>query len=98
MKYRFSRKANIDIDSIWLYTFENWSHAQADKYYNEIIAEIRKLAARPEIGRKFTHGDRSYRYSQLKSHLIFYREISATEIEVIRILHKRMDIENRLSE
>ncbi|WP_324556630.1 type II toxin-antitoxin system RelE/ParE family toxin [Agriterribacter sp.] len=37
--------------------------------------------------------------SKVKSHLIFYRLIEKqNEIEIIRILHQRMDIENRLND
>ncbi len=96
MKYRFSRKASRDINSIWHYTFEHWSMEQADKYYGEFVAEIKALSDKPNRGRVFRGGKKTYLYSQVGSHLIFYREISTSEIEVIRILHKRMDIAKRL--
>ena len=38
-----------------------------------------------------------YRSSKVKSHLIFYRVVNDT-IEVIRILHELMDIENRIND
>ncbi|MEK7855758.1 MAG: type II toxin-antitoxin system RelE/ParE family toxin, partial [Acidobacteriota bacterium] len=47
MKYRFSRKASRDINSIWHYTFEHWSMEQADKYYGEFVAEIKALCDKP---------------------------------------------------
>ena len=96
MKYRFSSKAKFDINSIWIYTFENWSHEQADRYYNQLVDGIQFLSDNPEIGRDFTHDGKTYKFKQVNSHLIFYRAISASQIEIIRILHKRMDIENRL--
>ena len=40
MRYSISEKANQDIEKIWLYTFENWSLEQADRYYNLILDEI----------------------------------------------------------
>ena len=36
--------------------------------------------------------------SKVKSHLIFFKKGKANEIEVVRVLHERMDIENRLAE
>ena len=39
-KYRISEKALSDIEKIWLYTCNNWSKEQADRYYNLIIDEI----------------------------------------------------------
>lgn len=43
------------------------------------------------------HVRKKYRASKVKSHLIFYK-LSNETIEVIRILHERMDIENRIIE
>lgn len=37
-----------------------------------------------------------YRATKVKSHLIFYRKSDDETIEIIRILHERMDIETRL--
>lgn len=42
--YSISKEALADIDNIWLYTAENWSAAQADRYYNLIIDEIEYIA------------------------------------------------------
>ena len=41
---------------------------------------------------------KSYRYSKVKSHLIFFKKDKMNEIEVVRVLHERMDIENRLGD
>jgi toxin ParE1/3/4 len=43
------------------------------------------------------HVRKGYRASKVKSHYIFYRVLNDT-IEIIRILHERMDIENRLND
>lgn len=41
MAYKISTKANQDfLDLIWIYTFENWSQTQADRYYELLINEI----------------------------------------------------------
>lgn len=99
MKYKLSVKASEDIESIWLYTFENWSLEQADRYINLIFDEIEYLSDNPNSGKDFSHVRKNYRCAKVKSHLIFYRLIEKqSEIEVIRVLHQRMDIENRLSE
>jgi toxin ParE1/3/4 len=97
MKYKISTKALEDIESIWLYTVENWSITQADRYINLIFDEIEYLSTNQTSGKNFTHIRKHYRYSKVKSHLVFYRFIHK-EIEVMRILHERMDIENRLKE
>ena len=99
MKYRIGVKALKDIESIWLYTFENWSSEQADRYVNLIFDEIEYLANHPKSGKDFSHIRKNYRCSKVKSHLIFYRVTeNQYEIEIIRILHEQMDLENRLND
>lgn len=99
MKHKLSVKASEDIESIWLYIFGNWSLEQADRYINLIFDEIEYLSGNPNSGKDFSHVRKNYRCARVKLHLIFYRLIEKlSEIEVIRVLHQRMDIENRLSE
>ena len=99
MGYKISKKAAEDIEDIWLYTLENWSLEQADRYLDLLLNEIEYLAVNPTAGKDFSHVRKSYRTASVKSHIIFYRHIEGQiEIEVIRVLHQRMDIENRFDE
>ncbi|MCE5178421.1 MAG: type II toxin-antitoxin system RelE/ParE family toxin [Porphyromonadaceae bacterium] len=97
MKFEISAKAFEDIENIWLYTVETWSVEQADRYYNLIFDEIEYIAAHPLSGRNAEHIRKKYRYSQVKSHLIFYRyKEDEMKVEIIRVLHQSMDVEERL--
>lgn len=96
--YKISNQALIDLEQIWLYTFKNWSIEQADRYYNLLINEMEYVCQNQESGKSMNHIKNGYRASKVKSHLIFYKTSSESEIEIIRILHERMDIENRLKE
>ena len=78
--YILSEQALNDINKIWIYTAENWSIEQADRYYNLIFDEIEYIVANFEMARDFG----TIRKSK--------------EIEVVRVLHERMDVEIRLSE
>ena len=99
MKYKISEKAFEDIENIWLYTPETWSVQQADRYYNLIFDEIEYIAEYPLSGRNYDHVRKNYRCSKIKSHLIFYKHKKNEEfVEIIRILHQNMDIEERLKE
>lgn len=99
MNYIISVKAYEDIENIWLYTFENWSLEQADRYVNLIFNEIEYLAKNRNSGKDFSHVRKNYRCGKVKSHLIFYKNIdNSKQIEIIRVLHQQMDIENRLSD
>jgi len=97
-KYIISEKALEDINNIWIYTAENWSVEQADRYYNLIIDEIEYIVRNFDMASDFEEIRKSYRYSKVKSHLIFFKKDELNEIEVVRVLHERMNIENRLSE
>jgi len=81
-----------------MYTAENWSTSQADRYYNLILDEIEYIADNFESARDMGKVRTNYRYSKIKSHLIFFRKTNDKTIEVVRVLHERMDIENRLTD
>jgi len=95
--YIISEKAIEDINKIWNYTAENWSLEQADRYYNLIYDEIEYIVRNFELASDFSKIRKSYKYSKVKSHLIFFKKDKNNEIEIVRVLHERMDIENRLS-
>lgn len=87
--------ALFDLEEIWLYTFNNWSLEQADKYHSLIFEEFEFLSRKPNSGKSLLDIRNSFWFSKVKSHYIFYR-FSKTEIEIVRILHESMDIPNRL--
>jgi len=97
MNYKITNEASYDLEKIWLYTFENWSKEQADRYINLIIDEIEYLCLKPDSGKNFGHIRKGYLMSKVKSHLVFYKiNNKKAELEIIRILHQMMDIENHL--
>ncbi len=92
MKIKISKLALSDIDSIWLYTKEQWSMEQASRYYDLIFDEFDRLAKFPDSGKEAESVGPGNRYSQIKSHLIFYRINRETNVlEIIRVLHERMN-------
>ena len=95
LPFVISKKAVSDLGEIWIYTVEKWSKEQGDRYYQLIFDEINYICKNSTAGKSMEHIRKGYRASKVKSHLIFYRIVNNT-IEVIRILHESMDIENRL--
>jgi len=95
--YIITKKAVSDLEQIWLYIVEKWSVKQADRYYNLIFDEIEFFCKNDGAGKSMEHVRKGYRASKVKSHLIFYR-VSNVIIEIVRILHENMDIENRIGE
>jgi toxin ParE1/3/4 len=95
-KYRLSKPAVLDLNSIWLYTCQKWSKSQADRYYDLIISEIKFIADNFNSGKSIEHIRPGYFVSIVKSHLIFYRRTENGMVEIIRILHQRMNIKKQL--
>ncbi|GAB3366675.1 type II toxin-antitoxin system RelE/ParE family toxin [Arachidicoccus ginsenosidivorans] len=99
MPFKLSKEAANDLENIWLYTLENWSIEQADRYFNLLMDEIEYLTEKPYSGKDSSRIRKGYFRSKVKSHFIFYKiSKNADEIEIIRILHQRMDLEDRLNE
>jgi toxin ParE1/3/4 len=97
-KYQLTNKAVDDLANIWDYTVDVWSEVQADKYYNYLLDCFQNLADNPKLGRIYgevTEHLLGYRATQ---HIIFFKKMSKTKIEIVRILHTRMDLKNRILE
>ncbi len=60
-----------------------------------IIQEIAFVVDNFNLSRKVDYIRAGYRMTKVKSHLIFLRKTDDF-IEIIRILHENMDVENRL--
>lgn len=99
MKYIISVEASKDLENIWLYTFENWSQEQADRYFNLIMDEIENISNDPSSGIDYSDIREGYFRSRVNSHYIFYKvNLKKKVVEIIRILHQQMDIESRLND
>ncbi|GAP72196.1 hypothetical protein SAMD00024442_27_6 [Candidatus Symbiothrix dinenymphae] len=99
MRCIISQKANEDLDGIWRYTYLQWSERQAEEYYNLLTEKIEYIAKNPAVGRRMDDITDGYRYFlPVGSHIIFYRILEEGIVLIIRILHKRMDIPNRLKD
>lgn len=92
-----TQKAIKDLSDIWQYTYETWSIEQADTYYNMIKQQCQKIANGKEKGKNYHTIQKGLLGHRVGKHIIFYHVV-ANDIEIIRILHERMDYQNRISE
>ena len=93
------RQAAIDdLNNIWNYTIDKWSEKQADKYYASLNFACKQIGINPDLGKKYEKINSNLFGLRTGKHIIFYQIISEQEIEIIRILHERMDLKNRLIE
>jgi toxin ParE1/3/4 len=92
--YRLSPRALADLEDIWSYTAARWSPEQAASYHAMIVAAFEGLAAGRKQGRPVDVRAGYLKYP-VGSHLVFYR-LSEAGIDVIRLLHQRMDVSRHL--
>lgn len=89
-RYRLTPAATRDLSSIWDYTVEHWDVGQAETYLGEIRAAIERISEDPNRGRACDEIRRGYRRYAIGSHLVFY-VVRHDSIDIVRILHQRMD-------
>lgn len=94
-KYYLTNKAVEDLAEIWNYTFEEWSENQADKYYGQLLSSCQDVADDPGLGRKYDLVTEKLLGFKTNRHILFYRIISNSGIEIVRILHERMDLKSK---
>ncbi|MCK9626793.1 MAG: type II toxin-antitoxin system RelE/ParE family toxin [Bacteroidales bacterium] len=81
-----------------MYTYQNGSIEQADRYYNLVLDEIEFIADNFESSKSVDYIKKGYKASLVKSHILFYKKSRSNVVEIIRVLHQRMDIEHRIDE
>lgn len=96
MRLRLARRAYADLDDINEESRIRWGRTQTKRYVTAIDAVIRRLCKTPylfpELPNRPTH-----RKARSGQHLIIFRvDADANVLNVVRILHERMDIETQL--
>ena len=89
-------KAYEDLKSIAIYTQENWGVSQRNIYLKMMDDAFKELSDNPDRGRKIDNIRTGYYKYKIGKHFIFYRLVFKSDIEIIRILHQKMDIESHL--
>ena len=95
--FRLTERAKTDLRSIGRYTQATWGREQRNSYLTRLDTCFHLLAREPHRGRACDDIRPGYRKYHVGQHLIFYRE-SPEGLEIIRILHDRMDIETHLAD
>ena len=93
----FRPRAVRDIDQIWTWTAERWGTAQAERYIRAIRDVCAALASGEAAGTDASVVGPGYRRIRSGRHIVFFRPIPGT-VEIVRILHGRMDLPSRLRE
>lgn len=94
--FRLTIPAEQDFDGIGDYTFDTWGEQQAERYLTQLDNAFQLLATTPSLGI-----DRSDLRPHLLSfpcnrHIIFFRRSAGGDVEILRVLHERMDFNRHL--
>ncbi len=90
------QEAINDLTEIWNYTAETWTETQADKYYETLKLACMDISQNPKRGRAYFEISKNLFGYRINRHIIFYQCVTSEEVEVIRILHERMDLKVQL--
>ncbi len=82
--------AETDLVGIWVYTFNQWSEAQADRYLSALEDGIQKLVGEPEDGKQRDSLRKGYWSQRIEHHVVFYT-FTDNELRIRRVLHEVMD-------
>ena len=89
--FRLTAKAKTDLLHIGRATQGRWGKRQRNKYLKELDSTFHYLAEYPEAGAPCDELAIGYRKQPRGSHIIYYKASSTSSVDIIRVLHKRMD-------
>ena len=84
--------ARADLDATWDYTATHWGVDQAEAYLLSLSETMQFLANQPGLGRNIDDIKTGYYKFLAASHILIFRK-STNAIEIVRVLHKSMDVE-----
>jgi toxin ParE1/3/4 len=91
--FSLTKKAVADLFEIGRYTEQHWGKEQRYKYLSQLDTCFHQVAADPLKGKDCSGIREGYRKIKVGSHVVFYRQVSAAEIQIVRVLHGHMDFE-----
>jgi toxin ParE1/3/4 len=96
--YVLTHKAAEDLSAIWNYTCDEWSEAQADKCYFMLLEYGEDIANNKLSGKYYPEINSELFGLRAGEHILFYRKMKNNKTEIVRMLHSRMDLKNRIRE
>lgn len=95
MSFTLTGKAKSDLKAITVFTEQRWGKEPRNLYIKQMDDAFHRLAAAPMTGAACDYIKSGYRKFPQGSYVIFYRNDRAKSIEIVRILHKSMDVESK---
>ena len=89
-------QAELDLSDISDYTSNAWGEKQRIAYLQMLEIMFDKLSESIFMGEEVDYILPGYRKYPAGKHLIFYKIINDSDVEVVRVLHQSMDSEEHL--
>lgn len=93
--FTLTTKAKSDLKQIAKFTEKRWGREQRNLYVKQFDDTFHLLADTPFAGKPCDYIKPGYRKFPQGSHIIFYKEGNVSKIEIVRILHKNMDVDSK---
>jgi toxin ParE1/3/4 len=97
MSFYLTNKAKSDLKNIAKYTQEVWGKDQRNIYLDNIDAVFHRISEPSHKGKSCDYIRSGYCKYHIQKHIIFYRKINKSEVQITRILHEKMDFSDHLS-
>lgn len=97
MSFILRQLAEQDLESIWLYSLEQWGIQQADYYIHSLTDRFLWLSEQPMLGKQRKDVKDAYYSFPEGEHVIFYKIRDDKQIDIIGIPHHSMDIVSHLN-
>ncbi len=94
--FRLTLLAEADFDGIGRYTQELWGTDQAVGYLTRVDQTFAALAASPALGKDRGDLRPGLMSCPCNRHVIFFRRDDQGNVDILRILHERMDFQRHL--
>ncbi|WP_028346333.1 type II toxin-antitoxin system RelE/ParE family toxin [Bradyrhizobium murdochi] len=103
-RVRLGAAAEVDFANIVKWITENFGARQSRVYRDTLVQAIGELADGPEVAGSKARGEimsglrtlHIARHGRRGSHFLMYRVAPGMTIEIVRILHDRMDLQRHL--
>ena len=94
-RYELSNAADRDLTDIYIYSYQQFGEAAADRYFSDLEACFTRLSEFPRLGRSIDQIRPGYFRFEHQSHTVFYM-LTDFGVRIVRVLHEAMDPERHL--
>jgi toxin ParE1/3/4 len=93
--FELTQRAKNNLKTIAKFSEVRWGQTQRNMYIKQFDDTFHLLAETPAVGEDCRFIKEGYQKFPQGSHIIFYKRVLNTNIEIIRILHKTMDVSSK---